>query len=169
MHKPASKLELFIDSLIPYAIFLIIAITIAEIFFYKFVQPYYWAIDVIDLVIIWVFLMDLGFKFTHAKSVPDFLRHYWFYIIAIFPFFLIFRLVEKFYQISTLSSGTTVILGRYIASLLTEARIARFAELFRFLGISSRLVRAFYFYEHPRIRHEINALKLLGLKIRKKR
>jgi len=169
MRKPASKLELFIDSLIPFAIFMIIAITIAEIFFFKLVQPYHWVIDVIDLAVIWVFLMDLGFKFRHAKSVPDFLRHYWFYVIAVFPFFLIFRLVEKFYQISTLSSESTIVLGRYIASLLTEARIPRFAELFRFLGISARLVRAFYFYEHPRIRHKINTMKLLGLKTRKKR
>lgn len=164
MRKRASKLEIFVDSLIPIAIFLIIAVTIAEVLFPKFIKPYYWAIDVIDLVVIWIFLMDLGFKFRHSKSIPDFLKHYWVYIIAIFPFFLIFRLVEKFYQISTLSSGTTVILGRYIITLLNEARIARFAELFRFLGISARLVRAFYFYEHPRIRHKINAIKLLGLK-----
>ena len=169
MRKPASKVEVFIDSLIPVAIILIITITVAEVFFSKFVQPYYWVIDVIDLAIIWVFIMDLYFKFKHAKSIPAFLKRYWIYIIAIFPFFLIFRLVEKFYQISTLSSGTTIILGRYIMSLLNEARIARFAELFRFLGISARLVRGFYFYEHPRIRHKINAIKLLGLKARKKR
>lgn len=164
MRKRVSRFEIFIDDLIPLAIFLIILITIAEVLFSKFIKPYYWAIDVIDLAVIWIFLMDLGFKFRHSKSIPDFLKHYWVYIIAVFPFFLIFRLVEKFYQISTLSSGTTVILGRYIITLLNETRIARFAELFRFLGISSRLVRAFYFYEHPRIRHKINATKLLGLK-----
>lgn len=167
--RKASKLEIFVDSLIPLVIILIIAITIAEVFFSKFIQPYYWIVDIVDLAIIWVFVIDLGFKFKHAKSIPDFLKHYWFYIIAIFPFFLIFRLIEKFYQISTLSSGSTLLIGRYIASLLTEARIAKFAELFRFLGVSTRLIRAFYFYEHPRIRHKINAIKFLRLKSRKKR
>lgn len=164
MRKRASKLEVFIDSLIPLAIFLIIIISIAEVFFSKFIQPYYWAIDIIDLSIVWIFIIDLGFKFIHAKNVPDFLKHYWIYIIAVFPFFLVFRLLERFYHISTVSSGTTIVLGRYIISFLNEARIARFAELFRFLGVSTRLLRAVYFYENPKVRHKINAIKILRLK-----
>ncbi|MBU5537029.1 MAG: hypothetical protein KQA38_00470 [Candidatus Aenigmarchaeota archaeon] len=164
MHKNTSKLEIFVDSLIPLAIILIIIITIAEVFFKKFIQPYYYIVDIIDLVIIFIFVLDLGFKYRHAKNIPDFLRRYWIYIIAVFPFFLVFRLIERFYRISTLSSGTTVILGRYVITLVNETRIARFAELFRFLGVSARLVRAFYFYEHPKVRHKINITKLLGLK-----
>jgi hypothetical protein len=96
------------------------------------------------------------------------MKKYWIYIIAVFPFFLVFRLVERFYQISTISSGTTIILGRYVATLLNEARLARFAEIFRFFSTSTRLLRAVYFYENPKVRHKINVVKLLGLK-RKKR
>lgn len=160
----ASKFEIFVDSLIPYALVLIVAITVAEIAFSKVVQPYNWLIDVIDLWIIWVFIMDLLFKFKHAKSIPEFLKHYWPYIIAVFPFFLVLRVVERFYQISTISSGSTIILGRYVASLLNEARLARFAEVFRFLGFSTRFIRAVYFYENPKIRHKINSNKLLRLR-----
>lgn len=162
MRKKTSKLEVFVDSLIPLALFLIIIITVAEVFFLKIVQPYYYIIDAVDLLIVFIFVIDLGFKYRHAKSIPDFLKRYWIYIIAVFPFFLVFRLLERFYHISTLSSGTTIILGRYIATFLNETRIARFAEFFRFMGISTRLVRAFYFYEHPKVRHKIKAMKLLG-------
>ncbi|MEM5797118.1 MAG: hypothetical protein QW818_00125 [Candidatus Aenigmatarchaeota archaeon] len=162
MHKNTSKLEIFVDSLIPLAIILIIIITIAEVFFKKFIQPYYYIVDIIDLVIIFIFVLDLGFKYRHAKNIPDFLRRYWIYIIAVFPFFLVFRLIERFYRIS-ISPDTTTIL-RNIVALTKDARIARFAELFRFLGVSARLVRAFYFYEHPKVRHKINITKLLGLK-----
>lgn len=169
MIKGASKFEIFIDSQIPFAILAIIAITIAEMGFSRFVKPYYWIIDVVDLWVIWVFIMDLLFKFKHAKSIPQFLKHYWFFIIAVFPFFLVFRVVERFYHISTLSSGSVIILGRYVMSFWNELRLARFVELFRFLSISSRLVRAFYFYENPKMRHKIDAKKLLRLKIKKKR
>ena len=164
----ASKFEIFIYSLLPYALVLIVAITVAEIAFSRVVQPYNWLIDVIDLWIIWVFIMDLLFKFKHAKSIPEFLKHYWPYIIAVFPFFLVLRVVERFYQISTISSGSTIILGRYVASLLNEARLARFAEVFRFLGFSTRFIRAVYFYENPKIRHKINAIKVLKLKGKKR-
>ncbi|MEM5805843.1 MAG: hypothetical protein QXM85_01445, partial [Candidatus Aenigmatarchaeota archaeon] len=123
---------------------------------------YYYIVDIIDLVIIFIFVLDLGFKYRHAKNIPDFLRRYWIYIIAVFPFFLVFRLIERFYRIS-ISPDTTTIL-RNIVALTKDARIARFAELFRFLGVSARLVRAFYFYEHPKVRHKINITKLLGLK-----
>ncbi len=168
MRKHPSKLEVFVDSLIPLSIFLIIIVTVAEVFFLKFIQPHYWIIDTIDLAVIFVFVMDLGFKFRHAKSIPNFLKNYWIYIIAVFPFFLIFRLLERVYQISTLSSGTTIVLGRYVATLLTEARIARFAELFRFFNVSSRFLRAVYFYENPKVRHKINAEKLLILGTKKR-
>lgn len=168
MAKKASKLEIFIDSLVPYALVLIVVLTVADVFFFNSIRPYYWIVDLLDLVIIWIFMMDLLFKFEHAKSIPNFLKHYWIYIIAVFPFFLVFRLVERFYQISTISSGSTIILGRYLATLFNEARLARFAHIFRFLGVSTRLLRAVYFFENPRIRHKINAIKLLRLKKRKR-
>lgn len=169
MKKKASKFEIFIDSLIPYAVVLIVAITIGEVAFSESLRAYSRIIDLIDLWIIWVFAMDLVFKLKHARSIPYFLKHYWPYIIAVFPFFLVLRVIEKFYQVSAYSSSSTIILGRYIASLLNEARLARFAEIFRFLNVSSRILRAVYFYENPKIRHKINAVKLLEIKVKKKR
>ncbi len=168
MQKPASKFEIFIDGLIPLAIILLAVITVAELFFSKFVKPYFWIIDILDFWILTVFVMDLWFKFKHAKSIPNFLKHYWPYIIAVFPFFLVLRVLERFYQISASSASSSILIGRYIAGALGEARLAQLAELFRFINISARILRATYFYENPKVRHKINAMKLLGLR-RKKR
>lgn len=168
MHRPASKFEIFIDGLMPFAIILLVLITVLELFFSPFVKPYIWLTDLIDLWILVIFIIDLVFKFKHAKSIPYFLKHYWPYIIAVFPFFLVVRILERFYHISTASAGTTIIFGRYIANALSDARIAKFAELFRFVNISARMLRATYFYENPKVRHKINTTKLLGLGMKKK-
>ena len=164
----AGKFETFIDSLIPFTILLIIVITIVEIFFNKVIQPYYYIVDLADLFIVFVFSMDLLFKFEHTKSIPHFLQKYWFYIVAVFPFFLIFRIIQRFYSISNVSSGSTIILLRYLGSLLNESRVAKIAETFRFIGIPTRFVEALYFYEDPKIRHKI-ARKLFKSKTKRKR
>ena len=169
MRQRVSKLEIFIDSIIPFAIILLVLITIVELFFSKLAKPYFWIIDLIDFWIITIFIMDLWFKFKHAKSIPTFLKHYWPYIIAVFPFFLVLRVVERFYQISASSASSSILIGRYIAGALEEARLARLAELFRFINISARMLRATYFYENPKVRHKINTMKLLGLRVKKKR
>ncbi|MBI1978442.1 MAG: hypothetical protein HYS62_00060 [Candidatus Aenigmarchaeota archaeon] len=169
MRERASKFEIFIDGLIPIALVLLVVITVIELFFSKFARPYRWLIDIIDFWIILIFILDLMFKYKHAKSIPDFLKHYWPYIIAVFPFFLVIRVIERFYQISTASASSTIIFGRYIANALSEARMARIAELFRFINISARMLRATYFYENPKVRHKINTTKLLGLGTKRKR
>jgi hypothetical protein len=170
MRKRASKFEIFIDNLVPYALFLIIVMTIGDLLFSKLLKPYYWIVDLIDLWIIWIFAMDLVFKFEHAKSIPYFLKHYWIYIIGVFPFFLVVRVAERFYHISAsaISSPSTIIIARYVAGFLNETRLAKFTELFRFFGASSRFIRAIYFYENPKVRHKINVKKLLKLKTKKR-
>ena len=167
--RNASKFERIIDGLIPLAILLIIIVTVADIFFSKKLQYYYVVIDLIDLFIVFIFSMDLIFKLEHAKSVPSFLRKYWFYIVAIFPFFLVFRIFQRFYNFSAVSSGSTIILFRYLGGLLSESRIAKLAEITRFFGIPARLLEATYFFENPKIRHKINVKRLLKLRKKRKR
>lgn len=171
MRGRASKFEIFIDSQIPYALVAIVALTIFEIAFPKLANAYFWAIDLIDLWVVWIFMMDLIFKFEHAKSIPEFLGKYWIYIIGVFPFFLVLRIVERFYHvsISALSPSSTIIISRYLASLLTEARMVQLMGLLRFLGLSSRLLRAAYFYENPKVRHRIRIKKLLGIKTKRRK
>ncbi|MBI2546980.1 MAG: hypothetical protein HYW23_00865 [Candidatus Aenigmarchaeota archaeon] len=168
MSKRAHKFEIFVDSLIPLAILLIILVTIAEIFFSSLTQQYYWAIDAMDLFIVVLFGLDLLFKLKHARSVPNFLKTHWIYILAVFPFFIVFRLLERFYSVSTIPPGYTVILGRYVTSLIREIRLVRFAEIFSFLGLSPKWLRALYFYENPKIRHKIKVTKLLRTGIKRK-
>ena len=159
--KKASKVEIFVDSLMPIALVMLVVITIIEFSLPQIAERYYIVIDILEVGTIAVFAGDLYYKFMHAKSIPNFLVHNWFYILAVFPFFLIFRLAEKVVGIEMSNTQMSLWLRSFIGAL-QESRIARFSETFRFLGISSRMLRAVYFFENPSIRHRINVKKLLN-------
>ncbi len=163
MRKQAPKVEIFIDSLIPLALFLVIALTAIELSFSWVAEKYWLLVDGIEVFSIAIFVVNLYFKFRHARSIPTFLKHYWIYILALFPFFLLFRLVERLAKIQVVAEESPLWIKEF-AVILRESRLVRFAGAFRFLNIFGRTLRAVYFYENPKIRHKINVKKLLELK-----
>ena len=96
MHIILHKLEKRIDELIPPLLILLLIAIILELFFTEIAHRYSDYIDILDGVIILVFLIDLGFKYHRIKHIPKFLRTCWLDILAVFPFFLLFRAVELF-------------------------------------------------------------------------
>jgi len=70
-------------------------VIIGELFFHNELAPYHFWIEVIDIIIIAVFATDLVFKYQRTRNIKKFLKRYWLDIIAIFPFFLIFRVAEE--------------------------------------------------------------------------
>ena len=56
---------------------------------------YHFYIEIADYFIILGFILDLIFKYLRIKNIPKFLKSSWLEIIAIFPFFLVFRLFES--------------------------------------------------------------------------
>lgn len=88
------KLEYAVDFLIPYSLILLLFIIVCEFFFTHFFEKYYIFFTVADFFILGLFTLDVIFKYRRAKSIPSFLKNSWIDILAIFPFFLIFRVFE---------------------------------------------------------------------------
>src|SRR3989344_5751490 len=89
------KIELIVDKIIPYLVFILLLIVIGELLFSEQIQKYVLWINVAYYFIVGIFVIDLIFKYIRIRNIPKFLRKCWIDIIAVFPFFLLFRLVEE--------------------------------------------------------------------------
>ncbi len=101
------KFEIFVDKSIPYLLGILLLVIIGEIFFHEFMVENHTAVQVIDWIVVAFFVIDLIFKYRRVRNLPKFLRSSWLEIIAIFPFFLIFRFFEGF--VNVLGIGETAI------------------------------------------------------------
>ena len=95
MRRWLHEIEIIVDRIIPYLVVLILLIVTADILLTKYVEPYHLIIEIVDYFIILVFVIDLAFKFNRVRKFKVFLKKYWLDIIAVFPFFLVFRAVEE--------------------------------------------------------------------------
>ena len=100
-------------------------------------------------------------------NFPNFLRRYWIEIIAVFPFFLVLRLIERFAAIASLgetlqaSLHETVEVGKEGRILIQEiegtgkeaSRLRYFSRFMRPLARIPRFLEAYRFYEKPTGRH----------------
>ena len=97
MKKMWHRVELFIDNIIPYSLVLLFALVIVELAFSELIEPYVIYVTIVDYAIITIFVADLVFKYIKVRRIPTFLRKYWLDILAVFPFFLLFRVFEGVY------------------------------------------------------------------------
>ena len=107
MKKWLHKLEVFVDKLIPLLLLVLILIVVGEFIFHEFMVENMLYVEIIDGFIIFVFILDLIFKYKRSKNLPNFIRASWLEIIAIFPFFLVFRLFEGIFGLFTVSETIT--------------------------------------------------------------
>ena len=96
MKRWLHKIELLVDKIIPYLLVLLFFVIIGEIFFAHEIEPYRVFVSIIDGFIIFIFVIDLIFKYIRIRNFAKFFKNYWLEIIAIFPAFLVLRLVEEF-------------------------------------------------------------------------
>lgn len=136
-----NKIEHIVDRSIPYLLVLLLFIIAGDLFYSKQLERYSVYIHTLDALIIGVFAVDLVFKYRRARSIPDFLKKHWLEIIAIFPFYLVLRLVEEILLIARISE--TVSEGQRILHEGVEVtRLTRGEELTR-AGRISRIIRPF--------------------------
>ena len=161
------KIELLVDKSIPYCLIVLTVIVLGELFFHAYVMPYEFYFSIADGIIVAIFTLDLIFKYVRMKNFPLFFKKYWLEIIAIFPTFLVLRMIESFVPIENL--GETVqkffhetlaieqegkILVKEIESTGKES--SRFRYFLRFakpLARLPRFLKAFTFYEKPTGKH----------------
>ena len=89
------KIEVIVDKIIPYLVLILLILIIGEFTHYKLIEDNEDIVLLIDYIIVIFFLIDLSFKYYRVKNFKIFVKKYWLEILAIFPFFLIFRLVEE--------------------------------------------------------------------------
>lgn len=91
MKKWLHHIELTVDRLIPILLVLLFGVLIIQFFFHEIALKYELYIAIFDYILISAFIIDLIFKYFRIRNIPRFLRESWMDIIAIFPFFLVFR------------------------------------------------------------------------------
>ncbi|PIN86310.1 hypothetical protein COV19_05890 [Candidatus Woesearchaeota archaeon CG10_big_fil_rev_8_21_14_0_10_44_13] len=102
IHDILHKIEYVIDKSIPYLVILLLVLIVVDLAFEELISPYEFYVSVLDYFILAVFCIDLVFKYIKVRKIPEFLKKHWLDIIAVFPFFLVFRLFEQIYLISNL-------------------------------------------------------------------
>ena len=175
MKKGFQKAEHIVDKLIPYIVILLLIVIIATFFFKEFTEKYHHQIEILDTIIISVFVVDLVFKYMRVRKIKKFVRSYWLDILAVFPFYLVLRVVEEAYLLFRVSeavqeSQTALHAGigikevtateKEAAKIITEIEKSgkisrsRFAvRFFRPISRVPRLIKVLPYYEkshHPK-------------------
>ncbi|MDD5133360.1 MAG: hypothetical protein PHD81_01435 [Candidatus Nanoarchaeia archaeon] len=104
MQRWLHKLEHWVDKLIPISLIVLIGLIIGELFYKEQIHPYLTFVTIADWGIIGLFVIDLTFKWFRVRNIPKFLKKYWLDILAIFPFFLVFRALEGVGELITVVS-----------------------------------------------------------------
>jgi len=156
MKRWLHKVELLVDKIIPYSLVLLLFVIIGEIFFSEKIEPYSFYVSIIDGFIIFIFIIDLIFKYVRIRNFPKFFRSYWLEIIAIFPAFLVLRLVEEFAIIVKLEESIGIsqdVIEVGERTIPRTGRLRYFSRFIRPLARLPRFLKAFSFYEKPTGRH----------------
>ncbi|RME78514.1 hypothetical protein D6774_00920 [Candidatus Woesearchaeota archaeon] len=174
MHPLLRKLERIVDDLIWPALIVLLVIIIVELGFPHLADKWESLIHVADNSIILLFTVDLAFKWYRTRKLKKFLRKYWLDILAVFPFFLLFRTIEGIRALlgNSLEIGERtqrvlhggIELEKEGAQIIREietgvketsraqraSRSTRFARFIRPLFRLPRFAKAAHFYEKPK-------------------
>ena len=165
------RIEVVIDKIIPYLVLILLTLIIGEFTHYKLIEDNKDIVLIADYIIVGVFIIDLSFKYYRIKDYKKFIKKYWLDIIAVFPFFLIFRLVEELVIVFRVSSElgesqkflhTLIEITRVSREAGEEQRVLReiqeasklerttvLARIIRIGERIPRILKVFHFYERP--------------------
>ena len=185
MKKWMHKIEVFVDKLIPYMLVLLLGIIVIDLGFHEIAEHYHTYILLADYLVIGVFVVDLIFKYIRIRKIPLFLKTCWLDIIAVFPFFLIFRAFERIAGLfsKTISEGFSTVqsilhegveiekegakilegvekegskIAKEAGKFGKVSRTNKFARFLRPLFRAPRFVKALPFFERPTGEHHIH-------------
>jgi hypothetical protein len=174
MKNVYSWAEIIIDRLVPFAVIGLLGIIIIDFFFQDFKASYELYINIIDYIIVIIFVLDLLFKYLRIKNIKNFLKTCWLDIIAIFPFFLLFRVFESLLLITELPKEITsfqlvfhegIAFSKETAKIVKEAeevgkisRVKLIIGMFERVEKTPRIVKALPFYEQPIGKHHLTKI-----------
>ncbi len=145
MHPFWEKVEHYNSKLIPFALILLLGIIVYELFIHVENHTVELIVKIADALVITVFVIDLIFLASRARSVKFFFKNYWLDIIAVFPFAILFNLIESAYLI--IAAAERLTLGQAIlhetVEVSKEAKaLTKGGKIARFLRILIRMLRA---------------------------
>ena len=160
------KIELLVDKLIVLCLVILMVIIVVEFFFEEFAHNYHALIMLGDSIVVAVFVADLIFKYIRLRNVPLFIRRYWLDILAVFPFYLFFRVIEfvlAAMPVSEALKGVQMVLHEGLeiekegAKVVKEAgkssRFHRFIRLLRPVLRLPRFLKVAVYFEKPTGNH----------------
>ncbi|HLC22447.1 MAG TPA: hypothetical protein VJJ79_01605 [Candidatus Nanoarchaeia archaeon] len=169
------KLEVLTDHLVLPAVIVLFFIIVAELFFVEFAEQYHLWLTIADYTIMTIFIGDLIFKYFRVRNIPKFIRTSWLDIIAVFPFFLFFRVFETLLIFTELQKEVrnvqlilheSVEISKGTSEIIKEAeaagkisRVKTILHMFRSLENSPRLVKAVAFYERPSGKKQVKKIE----------
>lgn len=138
LQKPASRLERIVHAAIPALFIALLVLIILE--FTVDTEHYEPWLGIADGVVVSFFMADLVYKWLHTKRLVPFLKHNWLDIVAVFPFYLVFRAVigirgivgvaEEVSEAQKIAHEAAIIReAELITKAEREAKVAREAEL----------------------------------------
>lgn len=130
-------IERIVDRAVPYVLVLLAVLIIIE--FTHVADPYHDIFVTIDYFIVAFFVIDLCFKWFHTRDVLKFIKLYWIDIIAVFPFYAIFRVYFAATELFAAGEQTQKFLHE--AVLLRETKLLREAEYGAKLAKEGRFIR----------------------------
>ena len=134
MHPFWEKVEHYNRKLIPFALVLLLGIIVYELFLHVENHTIELIVKIADALIIAVFVIDLIFLASRARSIKFFFKNYWLDILAVFPFVIFFNLIESAYRIILATERLT--LGQAILHETVEA-----SKSAKVLAKSGKMVR----------------------------
>ncbi|MBS3116988.1 hypothetical protein J4421_05320 [Candidatus Woesearchaeota archaeon] len=139
------KVEEINSKLILPAIFILLVIIIYQLFSPQVQnEKLEITLQVLDSLVVAIFVIDLIFLAIKAKSTKFFFKNYWLDILAVLPIYFFFKIFTRFYTTVTLTEE--IVLGQRIVHEGLEVEkevkiLSRGGRLARSVGIGTRVLR----------------------------
>ncbi|MCH8519302.1 MAG: hypothetical protein LAT82_00940 [Nanoarchaeota archaeon] len=148
MHQFLIQLHTLTDKLLPYAIMILAVDFIIHFFYPIFHLKFNIYFIILQIFGLSIFAFDLIFKFYRASNWPEFLKSSWFDIVALFPFFIVFRVFEAIGLVGELSSAMNNTQGAVGRGREVE-RLVHFERFIEPIFKSPRFLKILHFYNKP--------------------
>lgn len=173
MNKAWEKIERFNSHLIPPAIIILLGIILIDLFVHPENPTVKIIMEVLDYLVIAVFVIDLIFLAIKARSTSFFFKHYWLDIVAIFPFSVLFNLITRAYEAALVTErlvlGQSIIHEGLEANKEIEAlsRSSRIARTIRIITRPLRIITKSRLFTQFESKHQQARWKVYGKKEKK--
>lgn len=141
MHPLLRKIEQFNTLLIPYAIGGLFVLIIMELFVPLETARAIFVTKIMDVTIIFIFIIDLLFLAARARSANTFFRDHWLDIVAVFPFEPLIKFLGRFSELLKITEGIKPAQSVFHETLEVSKEAELLARGGRTARISTRIIR----------------------------